>query len=185
MVKAKEDIYELIERNGFNDSVENLREVFGKRAVNEALNKSGYGYINEAFTPTVATQFLPVPHREIPSWTMNLSNSVSIAARFKDEKGWHTITRKTVIPKNRTLQFIARTNVKKPFSVHWQVVNTGEEAKNVGGLRGGIFSASTAGAGGLIQKEHTGYTGTHWIECFIVKNGICVARSNEFFVKVA
>ncbi len=28
------------------------------------------------------------------------------------------------------------------------------------------------------------YRGKHWIECIVVKNGICVARSGEFLVDV-
>jgi hypothetical protein len=187
MIKAKEDIYELIERNGFKDSIENLREVFGKRMVNEALNKAGFRALNEStsLVPVVSSQVINVPHKEQPKWSLNLTNNVSIAARYKDANGWHSITPKTVIPKFKDLVFTARTNVKKPFSVYWQVVNTGEEAKNSNCLRGQIFPAKTAGAGGLRHKESTQYTGTHWVECYIIKDGACVARSKELFVKIS
>lgn len=187
MVKAKEDIYELIERNGFRDSIENLREVFGKRMVNEALNKAGFRTLNEStsLTPIISSQIVNVPHKEKPKWRLNLTNKVSIAARYKDENGWHSITSNTVIPKFKDLAFTARTNVKKPFSVFWQVVNTGEEAKYSNSLRGQIFPAKTAGVGGLRHQEATQYTGIHWVECYIIKNGECVAKSNEVFVKIA
>ena len=71
-----------------------------------------------------------------------------------------------------------------PFQVHWQVVNTGQEAKNANQLRGKIVLSKTAGIGGLKQKEYTSYTGIHWTECFIVKNNVCVARSGEFIVRI-
>lgn len=48
----------------------------------------------------------------------------------------------------------------------------------------GNFQAQTAGVGGLIRKEVTGYTGSHWVECFIVTNDVCVARSGIFKVNI-
>ena len=187
LLKAKEDIYELVMNNGFKNSINNLREVFGKRIVNEALNKAGFRALNEStsIVPIVSSQIRNVAHKEQPKWDLHLTKNVSIAARFKDGKRWHSITPQTVVPKSKNLIFTARTNVKKPYSVHWQVVNTGEEATNSNCLRGQIFAATTAGAGGLRHKEATQYSGTHWVECYIVKEGICVARSNEIFIKIA
>lgn len=95
-----------------------------------------------------------------------------------------TITNRSQIPKNCNIYFVASTNVPKPFDVYWQVVNTGDEAARAGSLRGGIFHSQTAGKGGLNQKEYSSYSGLHWVECFIVKNGVCVARSAEFFVNI-
>jgi len=89
-----------------------------------------------------------------------------------------------LIPKYCDIYFVAGTNVPRPFDVYWQVVNTGEEARSVNGLRGGIYPSKTLGVGGLRQKEYSSYKGNHWIECFIVKNDICVARSNEFMVNI-
>ena len=71
---------------------------------------------------------------------------------------------------------VARTNVQVTFQYYWQVVNTGEAAKV--DLRGEIFS------GNQVQWEKTKYRGKHWIECFIVQDGICVARSGKFFINI-
>ncbi|WP_197996831.1 nucleotide-binding domain-containing protein, partial [Gimesia chilikensis] len=30
----------------------------------------------------------------------------------------------------------------------------------------------------------TKFPGMHWVECFVVKNGVCVARSGEFVVNI-
>jgi hypothetical protein len=86
--------------------------------------------------------------------------------------------------KRLDLLFSASTNVAAPFQVYWQVVNTGKEAEDARQLRGEIVLSKTAGVGGLTQKEATSYTGIHWVECFIVKNGVCVARSGEFVVRI-
>ena len=36
-----------------------------------------------------------------------------------------------------------------------------------------------------MRQESTSYSGTHTIECFIVKNGYLVARSGAFVVNIA
>ena len=77
-----------------------------------------------------------------------------------------------------SLKFIARTNAKGIFKYYWQVVNTGEAAKRNNDLRGKFFEGSQ------IQWEHTKYSGKHWIECFIIQNNTCVARSGRFYVNI-
>ena len=80
------------------------------------------------------------------------------------------------VPKHRDLFFrIVDTDVPPPFQVYWKARNTGDEAKRLGQLRGEIHPDE----GRHQRKESTLYTGHHWMECYIVKDGICVARSHE------
>jgi len=123
-------------------------------------------------------------HKEKPKWPMILDANVQISAKLKSNGVLQDFHSGDGLMKNYDLFFRATTNVLSPFSVYWQVVNTGEEARQKGGLRGGIFLSKTAGVGGLNQKEYTSYVGEHWVECFIVKNGHCVARSGEFVVRI-
>lgn len=88
------------------------------------------------------------------------------------------------LKKGGDLRFEAQTNIQPPYSVYWQVVNTGREAEAKGGLRGG-FEPAVANAAGLVRKESTEYRGTHSIECLVVKNGTCVARSEPFIVTIS
>ena len=78
------------------------------------------------------------------------------------------------------LKFTVETNVSAPYEVYWQVVNTGQEAAKQQQLRG-QFSNSQKGA---VHWETTAYAGTHWVEAFVVKDGVCVARSGRKYVKV-
>jgi len=83
----------------------------------------------------------------------------------------------TLIPTSCEIDYTAKTNAPMPYDVYWQVVNTGEHARQQFGLRGEIFQ------GTLTQTERSLYTGKHWIECFIVtKEGVCIARSGPFYV---
>jgi hypothetical protein len=113
-----------------------------------------------------------------------LSYSAQISAKYKANGSWQGFNSGEPLNKHLDLLFNASTNVPAPFHVYWQVVNTGKEAELARQLRGEIVLSKTAGVGGLTQKEATSYTGIHWVECFIVKNSVCVARSGEFLVRI-
>lgn len=76
------------------------------------------------------------------------------------------------------LKYVAGTNASGNFQTYWQVVNTGQAAKNANDLRGNIF------LGNQVRWEHTKYKGKHWIECFVVQGEYCIARSRKFFVNI-
>jgi hypothetical protein len=67
-------------------------------------------------------------------------------------------------------------------------VNTGPHAASKNGLRGNFFNAKLTGGSPSSNKhvnwEHTEYTGKHWIECFVIKEDVCVARSGRFYVNI-
>jgi hypothetical protein len=70
---------------------------------------------------------------------------------------------------------ITDTDVPPPFQVFWKARNNGEEAKRIGQLRGEIHPDE----GHNQRKESTLYAGHHWMECYIVKDGACVAKARE------
>ncbi|MCL1595578.1 MAG: hypothetical protein M3132_14620 [Actinomycetia bacterium] len=35
-----------------------------------------------------------------------------------------------------------------------------------------------------MRWESTAYAGTHWVEAFVIKDGVCVARSGRKYVRV-
>jgi len=81
------------------------------------------------------------------------------------------------LQKRRQLDFkIGYTNVPEPFEVFWKVKNHGREAAEQGGLRGEIRRDSRGRDAS--RNERTLYTGGHYIEIYIVKDGVCVARGH-------
>lgn len=163
--------------------VEGYGEKFGKQALEQYAARSGSRGL------VVAENRLPsrfnVQHCAKPTWPVHLSNRVSLGGQYKHNGQWQSLHADSrPLPKGCGLLFHADTDVPGPFSVFWQVVNTGDEAQAVSQLRGQIFPSKTAGVGGLTQKEATAYKGTHWIECFIVKDGKCIARSGEYVVNI-
>ncbi|PXA04628.1 hypothetical protein DDZ13_05500 [Coraliomargarita sinensis] len=138
-------------------------------------------------SPQLPSRF-NVPHRQRAEqkWDLiKLRDSIVVSAQYSQNGRWiHFDSDSNPLPKGCSLQFHAETNIQKPFQVFWQVVNTGFEAQHFGQLRGEICAAKSYGAGGLFNRESTSYTGTHWVQCFIEKNGICVAQSEPYVVNI-
>jgi hypothetical protein len=86
------------------------------------------------------------------------------------------------VPKNVWLKFELETDTTYPYEIAWQVVNTGKEAADANDLRGKFHQGD--GLQNRIHWESTKYRGTHWVEAFVIKNGVFVATSNPVFVKV-
>jgi len=167
----------------------NLQPRLGSRVINEAVEHVKRNAIPQSVISKAVSgikSLFQVSHRQELIWTFHPQYSAEISGRVREKDNWHQFQSNCApLPKGCNLSFLTKTNAPEPYEVYWQVVNTGEEASKVNQLRGKIFPAKVAGKGGLIQDEGTQYTGTHWIECFIVKNGVCVARSGEYIVNIA
>lgn len=123
------------------------------------------------------------PHRQRPTWPMQRDGAVFIAVKVTDATGKiiEYSNNGSPMDKECSLYFRALTGVKQPFKVMWQITNTGLEAEDAKCLRGNFEQSDF----GVCEKhETTSYSGSHSVQCFIVKNGICVAKSEEFIVNV-
>lgn len=112
---------------------------------------------------------------------------------WKDVKIKATIYQKSFMPKTlesgkpiskgNEIKFEAIGENICMYEIYWQVTNTGLEAQQVGQLRGDFYN-STLESGKKIRKESTCYIGKHYIEAFLVKDGVCVGRSEPFEVNI-
>lgn len=73
----------------------------------------------------------------------------------------------------RSLTFrIVSCNVPEPYEVFWKVRNVGAVAERRNMIRGHI----TRDTGRRQSVETTSFGGEHFVECYVIKDGICVAR---------
>lgn len=78
------------------------------------------------------------------------------------------------ISTSRKLEFfIQSTTVERPYEVKWKVRNVGEVARQRNCLRGEILPSNK---GDDQRKESSDFRGPHFVECYIIKNGMVVAR---------
>lgn len=81
---------------------------------------------------------------------------------------------RSLLPKRKSLLFTASVTGIEGFSLKWKVRNFGAEAERANDLRGTIYNGQ-----GMTRKEGTSYEGLHYVECYVIKDGICVARAMQ------
>lgn len=126
-------------------------------------------------------------HKQRVPWPASQAGTVSISHVSWTGKGFSRPTRLhsngQPLLKGASLRFRASTDIPAPYEVFWQVVNTGTEAAAAGKLRGG-FDRGSIEQGRVTHEENAAYSGSHTIECFIVKDRHLAARSGPFVINV-
>ena len=84
----------------------------------------------------------------------------------------YMLNNKLILKNNLKLEFIIEEiNVPEPYDIYWKVRNKGKIARERDCIRGQIVKTNKS-----IHKEETQFRGEHYVECYIVKNNICVAK---------
>jgi len=74
---------------------------------------------------------------------------------------------------NKSLRFfIDKIDVPAPYAVKWKVTNRGEQAIKRDCIRGKINDD----LGSFERKESTNFKGSHFVECYVIKDTVVVAR---------
>lgn len=153
------------------------------------LEKEGARALVVGVTPTASGQMLvPIAdsaHLEPLRWPVHTRGEVSLRCSYQNSRGKTVLVTSDgpPLPPDVRLAFRALTSVPAPYEVWWQVVNTGHHAREADCLRGRLFETTT-NPEPLLNTEPTKFSGKHWIECFIVKDGSVSARSGKFFVPI-
>jgi hypothetical protein len=80
------------------------------------------------------------------------------------------------VQKGRQLKFRLETDVSEPYDLYWKVRNTGREAAVAQDLRGRLIPDQ---ARSRIHREHTKYSGRHYVEAYVVKGGRVIATDHH------
>ncbi len=158
-----------------------LNESFGA-----VLVKKIAGNLGKSLAPVQSRNtVLDVAHRKPLQWPFEARYDVSVTAKYSSDGFRYTGFKSgDKLVKNLNLLFTAHTHApKRRRKFYWQVVNTGTQATNANQLRGDIFIGKIE-KGRSKRREETSYAGLHWIECFVVVDGVCVGRSGEFLVVI-
>lgn len=74
---------------------------------------------------------------------------------------------------DKSLKFmVTGCSVAEPYTLKWKVLNRGPEAERRDMVRGQIVDSSKPG----VRTEHSDFKGEHVVECYVVKDGVVVAR---------
>ena len=130
-----------------------------------------------------------VPHRQTLEFPIVGDNKVFITATYgKKYGGFRPKVLKSgeLIEKHNSITFKVEgyKYIRGKKKYYWQVVNTGYEAIEKYNSPRGEFYDGVAKRGGRTREENTLYEGIHWVQCFVVTDGKCVAKSSEFIVQI-
>jgi len=146
------------------------RDIFGKsfpetaEASQEDRSIAGSYVDNEEFIEDM----FPVDIR----YRLNLDCEIA-------QNGWREYLLSELLAKGqrisrvRSLDFILNTNVPEPYEVKWKARNIGTEAKKRNCLRGEIINSNRKNS---VRHESADFCGPHYMECYIIKDEIVVAR---------
>lgn len=169
---------------GASDSVEKWQKLFGvsfgaSTTSSLALSASAA----TATLPTYERQMVPgektlteqynFPERRDPMSTFR------IVGRMSPTKGgrgrFRPLARNgNLVPIGRALEFqITDCTVDGPYDVYWKVRNAGTEAASRKAFRGEILRR------GELIRETSDFPGAHWVQAWIVKDGVAVATATQ------
>lgn len=113
-------------------------------------------------------------------YPVEISETVSIDCDVTQD-GWRPMKLRemlsagTPLKVEKKLRFkVVTCSVPQPYTLKWKVLNRGPEAERRNCIRGQIVDSTASG----VRDERSDFRGKHLVECYIVKDGIVVARDH-------
>mgnify|MGYP001580339203 CR=1 FL=1 len=172
--------FDFVENGDLEKAANEYKKIFGDDFPGYKKASITFGFNEELQTllksfPSEKEEFL---HKDYGvSINLDPSYSVKIDAMvqqdgFRPRLLSNFIVNHLFLKKQKRLTFrILKNSVPEPFQIMWKVRNFGDEARTSSDLRGEITPDQ-----GLNQKlESTKYLGEHYVECYVIKDNVCVA----------
>ena len=173
----KEELLENLEQPRTDIQIkESFEKSFGKNITSRALTKYSERPIQGLASNPIMQSFDNTEQFIEGLFEVKICQSLTIDGQFSQSAmlSWQKMisTEYFKLPQNRKLRFsIISTSVVEPYDIYWKVLNIGQAAEKLNQIRGQIINTNKR-----YQEERTSFPGNHYVECYIVKDGICVAR---------
>lgn len=166
--RAYERCLDAIDTEGKSTMDKNWKAIFGKPAPSSKTVEHArevYSYVNteefiEDAYPIDVRYDLIIDCRV----TQNGFRPASLRTMLREQKPLRS---------HKSLDFSIETcDAPEPYFVKWKVLNRGAEAERRDEIRGQIIAPNRRRG----RHEDTQFRGNHYVECYIVKDGVVVAR---------
>lgn len=182
-------------KNRLKSKLEDLNVLFKDDCTREDALQAWYGFFNHDFwdeQPSESSNYSQSSTLIIKSvrsfsdteqfiedlYPVNLSYSCRMSCHVSGD-GWRPkllseflSLLRCYLPHNFEIRCVMEyTNCPPPYKIFWKVKNVGPEAERRNQLRGQIEEK------GKSIVEHSRFFGNHYIECYIIKDGVCVAKT--------
>lgn len=174
--------------SAFKNWIEQLKFDFSVDVVGNSVNEQ-FSMISRSLRKIVNNNQLQTSLNSLPyhlksRWKDNICKEVYIQASVV-QRGF---TKKVLhsgqaVGKKAEIKFEVKAENVQLYDIYWQVTNTGYEAQKARQLRGDFYESHVE-AGKRIRKESTSYLGKHYVEAYLVKDDMCVGKSEPFVVNI-
>ena len=187
LVKAKKDLItdSLTIIDNYTSLEDSLGEVVVSRAVSDiSQNANDSNLPAILYDSPIIKSALSVTYRQKPTFKLPKHYNLGIVATVTSSgRSYSYRNNGDPIPKNSGIDFnlIVSPNILHgSYTVKWQIVNTGDEARVAECLRGGFETEVNS----TRRHEEAAYKGTHYVQAYLLKHGNCIAMSKEFVVNI-
>lgn len=173
--KAKKAYYKSVEAIDESNEVKRndlWREIFGRQFPKTTTAVAESRELSSSASYSDPEQFIEDLYPVDIRYNVTLDCEVKRNG-FREALLSHILASGQRISRVRSLEFVLTTDVPQPFDVKWKVRNVGDEAKRRNCLRGEIINSNRMDGA---RHESADFRGPHYVECYIVKDGIVVAR---------
>ena len=160
-----------IDAEGTDGENDKWKKVYG-RPFPAKLNATSKATNNSTFLWRNTEQFIEDKYPVDIRHTLSIDCEVSQNG-FREHFLTAMLAKRIPLLARKSLLFtINEISVPEPYSIEWKVLNRGEEAKKRNTIRGQI----TPDGGHHQKKESTDFRGDHIVECYVIKDGVVVAK---------
>ncbi|EGQ9105691.1 hypothetical protein VCSRO209_0331 [Vibrio cholerae] len=169
--RAAKKAYELCVEAIKDNNNEKWRKVFGRGYPQNAENLAAIAQNRQTWLDT--EEFIDDQYQIDIRYHMTIDCDVSQNG-YREYSLSHMLRHFIPLRAKKSLSFrVSEIDVPKPFLLKWKVLNRGTEAERRDCIRGQILD--DAGYGN--RSESTTFSGEHSVECYAIKDGVVVARS--------
>lgn len=171
--KAEKAYNKLVNRKEDDDYInEVLREIFGREFPKK--QKETKNLFEETIQYKDTEEFIEDKYIVDIQYNLELDCTVTQDG-YRPAKLTEMLKERVFLKPRKQLQFYIK-NINefenlKPYNICWKVKNEGEVAKKRNMIRGQIYQTDIT-----TQEEHTDFRGNHYVEAYIVKDDVCIAK---------
>ncbi len=171
--KAERAYNKLVNKKEEDDDInEVLREIFGREFPKK--QKETKNLFEETIQYKDTEEFIEDKYIVDIQYNLELDCTVTQDG-YRPAKLTEMLRERVFLKPKKQLQFYIK-NINefenlKPYNICWKVKNEGEVAKKRNMIRGQIYQTDIT-----TQEEHTDFRGNHYVEAYIVKDDVCIAK---------
>ena len=165
--KKANKVYQKLSKMKEEDSY-HLRDIFGNEfPKSQTLVEDSCESFTKSFSFRNTEQFIE------DLFPVNIKYDLDIEGRvYQDGFRPELLSKLKILRMRKKIEFyIENTSVPKPYRVFWKVRNVGPQAEKRDQIRGQIEESKYE-----TKTEPISFDGPHFVECYIIKDGVCVAR---------